>query len=561
MLKDNVYNWNYLLLLILSLVLVVLAVNNIKHPMTEVHWDTPIYAYHGKRFAETNYLSSFVQHSQEIAEQVRASSKKHRWPEYEGFPESYWHFIRLGNIVFLGLIYKAFGSSEEGLRISSIIYNVLFALAVLVAARASYSVNRLMEPEIPKTVILNGLFFSLIAYVMSDVYAYLGNNLVSEIPCIFFLALSVLLLSEGIFNHSFWRSILSGVFAFIAYFIRMDSIWIYLSFLLVLIFYFKHDNCKYVWWPGLLASGASALFLYSIYAWYFFPLANPLLFLEFSSIFNPKGTWALNRLVVAGGALWVGAFVGILLIRRSLSVQLAMVWMLLIILPWVPRLLWGSWGVQTRHFSVILLPLLLVSSRAWAGFLIHEYPRHRIFRTIVIFLTFGFIMVSQSGIYKRLLDFPGAWRLQLLRPYVSIPGREKTDYGLNELQQISNVIVKQKIPIVVVRSTSEEVWPSPPLAEALSLLRYFGTPYSPNADLSLVADPKNSIRCDEAVQDLRSEPVVFCVEYSESLKRRLLEEGISVLYLYRSGELQNASLATPENRLLATKSFLLLYKR
>jgi len=65
-------------------------------PLSTSHWDSPIYLYQAKRFAETDLLKSYPSHAKEIGTQVSERS----WPKSESYSESFWRFMRLGNMPY-----------------------------------------------------------------------------------------------------------------------------------------------------------------------------------------------------------------------------------------------------------------------------------------------------------------------------------------------------------------------------------------------------------------------------------------------------------------------------
>jgi len=64
---------------VLALVILVLGtlLGGLVEPLSSAHWDSPIYLYQAKRFAETDLARSFATHSRTIAAQV----SERTWPE------------------------------------------------------------------------------------------------------------------------------------------------------------------------------------------------------------------------------------------------------------------------------------------------------------------------------------------------------------------------------------------------------------------------------------------------------------------------------------------------
>ena len=505
-----------------------------------VHWDSAIYAYHGKRLAETRLVSSFVRHKEEIAAQT-SDIEAHNWPAHATYPEAFWHFTRFGNVIVMGNILSVFGSDIDGLHAASWLYHLMMAGAVLLSLILAAMVIEFVQPTIAADRIRAGVFISGVLYITSGVYGYLANNFVATPPGLFLLSAAGVFFMLGLRRRTVIWMVMSGGLAVLAYVVRMDNVWLYLSFMLALAAVRGADRKADTWWPGFIWAGATALTGFIAYYIVFYPLADPRLFVEFSKLWRGRLESSFYLLIPAGGLLWVGAAVGILSVKNSRAFQFALLWTLILVLPWIPNLLSGGEHLQTRHFSLLMPPLLVASTSGWLWLL--DYRGNRLVRpwflASVALVTGVLVCFSQPFVFNRVLDLPGLWRLQALQPYLYLPDHERVSYPLAEFRALGRAIIARGLPAIVVRDGSEENFlpgadvpvPHGNNHEALSVLRFFGPDYDPQADLAMLDDPKNPLPCSAAQPSLEYEPLVFCVDLAGTRIRELLSARVRIFRL------------------------------
>jgi hypothetical protein len=531
--------------------------------LQNVHWDSAIYSYLGKRFAETNIFSSYLRHKDEIAAQT-TDIEKHAWPAHDTFPEPYWHFTRFGNVIIMGGILSVFGSDVGGLYAASWLYHLMMAFAVLVSLMLAAIVIKFVQPSISSGKIRIGILISGVLFISSEVYGYLSNNFVATPPNLLLLSASCVSFILGLSRKSISWMVLSGGLATLAYIVRMDSIWLYLSFMMALATVRMVDRREYTWWPGFIWAAVTALLAFLAYYTIFYPLPDPRLFVEFSKIWRRGLSPSFHLLLPAGGLLWIGALVGILSIGRSRAFQFALLWFLILALPWLPNLMSGGQNLQTRHFSLLLQPLMVASTLGWLWLFDlrgNQFIRPNIL-AFVSLATAILLCFSHPAVFNRILELPGLWRLQTLRPYVNIPYYEKVSYPIDEFSDLSRAMVAERLPAIIVRDFREENF-IPSLKalptyhnnhEALSVLRFLGPSYSNQADLAMLEDPKNPLPCASAKPSWEEEPLMFCVNLTKIRKEEL---ALAEIHIFRLTVIHNGpvQLVKDEKLILRTEHY------
>lgn len=533
-------------LLILLAVLTVTIAFMSKGQLQDVHWDAPIYLLRGKVAAETPLLHSYQSHAKEIADAL---------PQYKpGVVDTpYWGFMRLGNTLLLGAVTAFAGESLTSLKIASGLYTLLLACSLVCGALLAMRIMETLGSDIPKTAVLQGAVLSAILYLASDIYRYLSGNLVGEIPAMFLLTVGALSLVEAIRSRRIHLGILSGVMGFALYVVKMELVWVYVSFaLLYAAILFSYAPTK-MYWPAFIISGLVALCFYGIYAWWFSPLADPRLFLTyaFADHEQPINPVAPIKLwFVAGGLLWVGFLLGLRYRIRHPVLWLSVAWLLVITLPHYDAILNGR-SAQVRWFALIMPPLLLGSTLGWAALLerIAANKTHKIMFSALLVCTLTLIGLSHAEPYQWLSHLPGGWRLQYVKAYLSPPPYERLSYPVAELAEMSRFLYEDREPTVVVL---EKGVPE----EYSNIIAYFG-PRLPQVD-QFDNDSKSLGECGrkKLLPDL--EPAMFCIAPPSDENIQKLAGRVRILQLRRIENRGSPQNSLQDQAVFKTKSLALL---
>lgn len=507
-------------LLWLALGLCVLLVALSRVPLGDVHWDAPIYLYQAKRFAETQHLADIARNAEHIAAQVAGA-----WPADESYSEAFWRSSRLSHIALLGVVVGAFGSTLAAIGIATWLFALALPLGLFAWCRVALLASRLIEPG---SVAMTGLGLSALLYVLSDVYAYLSGNLVSELMSLGLSGAALWALLASMRGGGFALAVLSGLLAFAGYTMRVESVWTWLAFMFAYLPYAASGQARTHTLQRFMLAGAAALLCYLVYAFAFHPLADPRHYLEFAASLSQRargGVHAVNLVFVVGGLLWVGALLALRRIAVSPVVRFGGLWFLVAGLPswWVIAA--GS-EVQTRMLVGLMPPLLLLSAAGWT-FVLH-HPRPRVLRAA---LAIGvlLVLVSRPVVYDWLVAQPGVWRIQRLGAALFVPRYERIDYAPREMAAISEqVFGRDSLPTILISAPGVT-------QEHLNLVRFFGPAYPASARLALAGDPTNPGRC-EAKSDAAYEPVLFCSGFDDEAALRAALVQRRVLHLRRPQE-------------------------
>jgi len=510
------------LLILLAVITITMVFVN-KGPLQDVHWDAPIYLLRGKVAAETPLFHSYRTHSKEIADAL---------PQYKpGVVDTpYWGFMRLGNTLLLGAVTAFMGANLASLQIASGIYALLLACSLVCGTLLAVRIMETLGNDIPKKAVLQGAVFSAVLYLVSDVYRYLSGNLVGEIPAMFLLTASALALVKASNSRMISLAILSGALGFALYVVKMELVWVYISFaLLYATLLYRHASIK-MYWPAFVTAGFMALFCYGLYAWWFSPLADPRLFLTyaFADHEQPINPVAPIKLwIVAGGLLWIGFLLGFRYRLRHPALWLSVAWLVLITLPHYDALIHGR-SAQVRFFALIMPPLLLGSTLGWASL----FERVAANRTrlwaipALLAVTLVLIGLSQAETYQKISRLPGGWRLQHVKAYLSPPPYERLSYPVEELAKMSRFLYQDQEPTIVVleKGIPEEYG---------NIIGYFG-PRLPNVDQF---DPTNRSLGECGRKNLlpEIEPVMFCTVPPSTDTLHSLSGKARVVVMKRSG--------------------------
>jgi len=475
-----------------------------KVPLSEVHWDVPIYLYRAKLLVETPLLHSYSINSYEIADQV----KNQRWPEDEGFPEAYWHFSRLGNTLLLGLVAYVVNDGLQSIMVANWVYSALLAISLLLSVLLIQSVVSLLHRSQAGRTLNIAAITSVFLYVGSDIYDYLSGNLVSEVPALLLLIAGVLSFVKANEKASPMWAITSGVFAFLLYVVRMESLWAYGAGVCLLAIFLRWQNPRTGSYSILILSLVALCVPCGLYTWIFYPLSDPRLFLLFGKLQQNfhGGVSPLKLMIASGGVLWLGVVLSVAYAKRSPVIQFAFAWLALQFVPFAIGAIAGM-PSQTRMYSLAMPTLMLLSTQGITCLI--ERPARPLFKAVIGFAIAAILIVSNPLLQSALRLMPGIWRLDPARSYFTLPKYEKVTYPVGGLAQISRFIYGISQPIVFLRDESIP-------QEYANLLRFFGPRHAAKNDVALLGDPTNGGDCTKKVSKAPDEPVVFCTKLTDN---------------------------------------------
>jgi hypothetical protein len=462
----------------LILILLLFLIGSSLHsPLQAVHWDTPIYLYHGERFAETPLLRDYSQSARTIAamvDGVTITSNK--------FWSPYWHFMRLGHIVVVGSVFSIFSTRDTAIEFLRWLFPFFMCLVVLLVFQLLNVLSAHLKIKIPRNELLWGGVASASCFLISDICGYLGRSVVSETPALLFLTGACLTLVVGQHDRSISWSIAAGILAFLSYVTRFETIWSFLALFPVLFYAQRRIHSDLPWCRGYLAALSGALTFWLLYSAYFFPLTNPLLFLAFRANEGISPLEAsVYRISAANGLLLPGAIVYFSTKLGERVWMFLATWLTIALLPTVPHLL-ADHTMQTRMFvPFVFIPAYFASSYCWAnllmGFRVTAKSSLALITATALCLALTF---SSPEVHRNLRTFPGGWRvvpvLELLEPLVLLPPWEKRNYNLEESRSIAEIIDAAHHNKVVVAL--------PPLIDGKGLL-YLLRMYSSRPELSI----------------------------------------------------------------------------
>ena len=546
MLRSSQVNLKILIWALLAIAIITVVFAR-KGALQDVHWDAPIYLLHGKEFAETPYLRDYVMHASEIAE----SLPRFKLNEDQGTP--YWGFMRLGNTILIGALTAAAGASLGAVDLVFWTYTFLLAAAVVLAILCSLRLVDLLGSDVSKRSAVKGAIISGALYMASDVYRYLSGNLVAEIPALFLLTGSVLALVEAIRLRAVSLAILSGGLGFALYVVKIDAVFNYVSFILAFWAILAYHDGKKMWWPGCFIAAFSAVVLYAVYAWWFWPLPDPRLFLVFEQLHEAFGlnpVLPIKLYFVAGGALWIGFLLALRYRMRDRAMWLAVAWLILVSLPHSETIFHGRQS-QTRWFALIMPPLLLGSTLGWAS-LADRVTENRVHKATVPFIAacaLVLIALSQAESYAWLRQLPGGWRLQHVKEWLSPPRYERLFYPVAELKEISHFVYNGHGPTVVVVDQGK-------YEEYFHIIAYLGSRLGPSSEQLATHDASVPI-C--GVRKLRPEidAVTFCITRPSAETIAQLRGKVRVFYLRHVGDPIAPEESQREAVVFATRSLIL----
>jgi len=160
----------------------------------------------------------------------------------------------------------------------------------------------------------------------------------------------------------------------------------------------------------------------------------------------------LYQLIAANGLLWVGAILGLPLLRTSRSFQLGSMWLLLAVVPVAMAMIVVP-ATETRMYTTIAPPLFLLSTLGWTRFSTEVSQGSSHMKAAVIAgVCLILILISQPVSYAFLRTLPGGWRLYFVRQYLAPMPFERTDFHVPELARVYKAIAAEHHSPVIVAS-------------------------------------------------------------------------------------------------------------
>ncbi|GKS69942.1 hypothetical protein W03_19460 [Nitrosomonas sp. PY1] len=513
-------------------------------PLEETHWDSPIYLQLSKRAAETNTLADYHQYAKDI-------------PLGPG-DGAHWYFMRIGHILLLSEITRLFGANESALIAMQWLYRVFMALGIALAIVLSHQIIKLFKRNALDSNFANsfwwvGYLFAAITYIASDSYRGLQGHFVSEPPAFLILVLFAIALLKAIERDSLFVASSAGVLLFLLFFIRVDAVLpgvIFLVLIACTLIFMQRLNALSV----IAATSLVSLFLYLVYAWWFYPLVNPQVLLEFSSdakeVFFSAPLKSIFSIVIAGGLLWVGACVGALRWREPI-ILFAMIWLLLSLLPLLIDSL-SERAVQSRMAFYIVLPLLILAGEGWRR-IIQAFTKQKRILPVVLALsvTLMIALIPYSMILNvrnfAVTHLPSEIQQYLFTSLVRRgniqPNQQSYDSKLGlfvrpmyERWTIEFLKAKEIGDYLYAFNTKAYLtWSGAPIGQHslqsyVELLRYFGKKNSGDESFVIEKRPNDSEPCTEYVPT-NFEPIVFCSTLTAS-DIQFLKENRGRLYVF-----------------------------
>jgi len=446
-----------------------------RYPLSHAHWDSSIYLYGAKRYSEKDYLTNLREQAQPMHDCLMQGG----YPCWSG-GASYWSFSRLGHYMLVGTLVSLTGSDEQSIYVVTWAYRLFFAVGLFITVMLVIELMRVQRqrPNIPEHVLYLGAGLSLALYLLSDIASYMSGSLVSEIPAILLLSASIWALGRAWNRQSILYASLSGVLAFALFVVRMETIGIYLAFLIAVVFMLitrQLDGRGK--WSVLITAAFTALLLFLIYSWIFYPLTDPDVVTRFrasaGAFHHPDtgldvqtGFARFSPLIAANPLLWIGSILALPLIRTHKIARLGLIWLLLLLLSGIV----GTGG-ETRRLAPYILPLFILSTLGWSNLVYGVSLGKSKLRLLAILCMCGvLVMVSQPVTYTYLKTLPGMWRLQFPREYLATRTFERIDYHLPELFVIHRFLDKIEQPFVLIASTGMQV------ADHIMVIQYLDNP-------------------------------------------------------------------------------------
>jgi hypothetical protein len=473
---------------LLALLLIVVALVNAWSPLQRSHWDAPIYLYNAKRFAETPWVASYIEHSESIATQI-TSGQLHTG---EGYSESYWRFTRLGHITLLGSLIAVFGNNEAGIQAAVLIYALFFAVGILAAMLASRACSNLYLPVGEDRQRLGQfILFAAFAYSLSGSYSYMAANLIAEIPALLCVALGFWSIIHAIQRYSRPWAAVSGLLAYVSFAILLESVWFFVALYLALWLAPPTAHSRRRVAMLLFWAAGTAMAGFGLHFWLFGTLVAPSTVLAFLTRVNtvlPSSEAGRLTPLIATGLLWMAIPLALRSGWHTPLSRFAWLWFLLCLIPLIMKYMGGE--IQTRMFALIVVPLILLCAIGLASISKTLLNRHSYglpvpIMVVVVLATFS---IAHPLTYSYLRELPGLHRLQYARAFLWPPAYEVNSYPLAELNLMANRLYSAQSPICLVIGPGVN-------QENLNLIRFFGPAYPRSASLANEPDPTNILPC------------------------------------------------------------------
>ena len=492
-------------IVVLLVFLVGMALAMIKPPLVDVHWDAPIMLYAGKRVLDSDFHSNFVRNAAEVARQVEQAD----WDRSIAyFPEPFWVFTKLGHLSLIAGFLGLGETPEEGLRIAHLGFGGLLAASVAMALLLARNLALLRGWSGSAGALEAGLTVTGLSCVLSGIFWHMSGNFVSEVPALFFVCASLLVLSIALRNGSPVLAALSGLLLFAAYWCRPDFAWVAICLALVLLAEMRPRRPRAGTLVPILIGAGVALLSFAVYAWIYRPLADPYLYMTFADLLrtyapNPPGHF-LRLGVISGGLLWIGVLLALIVRPRHGGVAFGAIWLMLTALPWVMQAVLGS-AAQSRSFLMAWPPLFLLCALGWTA--LFEWARRvrcrHVAAATLVALAGSCALVSFSATYAVLGELPGGWRLQYLRRWLVPDLFERRSYPVRTLVAMRDAIHAGGESALLI------VDPRLRARGNLDILRFLGPPHGPaGGDLTLVPWPHARWE-NPASPERGGEPVVY----------------------------------------------------
>lgn len=512
-------------------------------PLEETHWDAPIYVLLSKYAAETNLLEEYRRQAHDI--QLGPGDDAH------------WYFTRIGHVLLLGEVVKFLGNNEIALMAMQWLYRILMALSVPLCIVLAKQLGMLLRAEKPDSTWWIASLIAALSYVASDGFRGLQGHLTSEPPAFLVMVLFAWVLSRAVEKASLANGVFAGVLLFLLFFIRIDAVLPGLIFLFVLLITVWRVK-KFAAIPSMILAGVVSFTLYLLYAWWFSPLVNPLTLLNFSieakEMFPGLMTKSLFAIMVAGGLLWIGAGVCLMMPKlwRDPLVMFALIWLGLSLLPMLIDSFHGR-SIQARMAFFIAAPLLILATEGWRQML-REFVENKKFNVLLMAsgLMILLALVPHAFIRQESRNFVVNYLPSDIQKYffISLPhnemvkSSEDSRLGLmvrplyerwtleySKAQQLAEYVYSSNRPAYL-------IWPieklpgQHSLQNYIRLIRFFGRPYPPDTRLPLTQLP-NTVDDEPCIHQrpTETEPVVFCTKIDSSHLEELTTTKVEVYVL------------------------------
>jgi hypothetical protein len=464
------------LLVVLSAGIVVIAV---KPLLRDVHFDSPYYLFQSKRLVETHFYSSYLQHADEVAREVFDKS----WDRNLSYiPQRYWYFSRIGHLTTLAAFVALGETGRDALRWAHWGFGILLAVGLCVLVAFTLQLMRLFEFTAGLGPSVAGAGISGVLFAASGQYWHLAGNFITEVPAIFYLSISLLALVTSLSWRPWLFGTLAGLAALLVYLSRPDFLWVIAVFCILVLVFGHIGKLPGIRKTGLFAAGVVALSGWGLFAWFFWPLADPRLYLRYVALlhlWNEQPSFFLRLFITSGGLLWVGFVLAIWKIRFHPFIQFGLLWLILSVVPWIIQ---ASSGItaQSRMFSLTLPSLLILSSAGWALLLqtaSNAGSRRASTIAMPVMATLVLLAVTHPPTYSLIRQLPGGWWMQNPRSFLWPEPWENRNYYVGDLARIGDALYQDgSLKIVLLDASAQKD------VEFVNVIRFLGPPFKSDMD-------------------------------------------------------------------------------